>query len=199
MPGNAHHALASERLVLEPVSLANLRLLWRLMRAPDLRRHQDIPRMPLDRFAERIYRRSPLLTHGAVGRFEWIIRERQRNEAAGWISIRFSDRRPARGELGYSILMPWRRNGYASEAVTLVTGAVFAAGAADTVEAYCVPENSASLGVMRRSGLRERERLRHGAVLRGVPVDVLRFEITRDNWRHGRRRLPVSTGARQAE
>jgi RimJ/RimL family protein N-acetyltransferase len=184
---DAMRQIRTERLILDPVSHINLKLLWELMREPDLREYQDIPRLPFDRFADRLERRSPRLGRGSSGRFEWLVLLRSTGEALGWISIRFQDRTPNRGELGYSILLEHRGNGYATDSVRAITDLVFRDDVVDYVDAYCMPENMGSRRVLERSGLHEVQRLSHGAVIRGVPVDVLRYEISAQSWQRAER------------
>ncbi len=195
MVSNALRLIQTARLRLTPVELDNLELLWHVMREPDLREYQDIPRVPLDRFSDRITSRSGALARGARGRFEWLVSEQQDPRPIGWVSIRFQDGTRNRGELGYSILVPWRGQGYASEAVGALTDHIFTAEVVDLIEAFCMPENAGSRGVLRHVGLLERERLRRGAVVSGTPVDVLRFDIPRRDWLKASGRQAPSPGA----
>ena len=158
------------------------------MRAPYLREHQDIPRLPIERFRERLAARPPHFVRGAVGRFEWILRPSPAGDPIGWVSLRTSESNPFCGELGYSILRASRRRGYATEAVNAVISGAFTMGVVDKIVAYCLPENSGSRGVLMHAGLLELRRIRRGAVVRGRPVDIMLYELDQIAWRRRSRK-----------
>ena len=55
-------------------------------------------------------------------------------------------------EIGYSILQPWRRLGFASEAVNAFTRELFRTPAVRSISAQTLPDLTGSLGVLRRCG-----------------------------------------------
>ena len=128
LSSNALVPIRTPRLRLDPVSLVNTDELWALMRSPYLRDYQDIPKLPLERFRERVSARPPKFVRGAVGRFEWLLRHADSAESIGWVSVRTSENHPFRGELGYTILKEWRRRGFGTEAVEAIIDTRFFVG-----------------------------------------------------------------------
>lgn len=175
--------LTSARLRYEFVTLKNVRSLWELMSAPHLREYQDVPRLSLDRFSERVRARPPEFARGTVGRHEWLIRLLRESRPIGWVSVRTSQENPFSGELGYTILRKYRRKGYATEAVQALIEASFNAEILDKITAYCVPENTASRVLLKQLGLSEMRILPGAAVVRGRTVDIVLHEIDRMSWR----------------
>ena len=62
--------LSTRRLDLLPVDARNARELWRILNAPDLRKYQDIPRIPAEDFERQGRSRPRALDGRSTGRFE---------------------------------------------------------------------------------------------------------------------------------
>jgi RimJ/RimL family protein N-acetyltransferase len=179
-------SLRTERMVLDPVDGKNARDLWGVLNAPDLRKYQDIPRVRVEEFERQVRARPKELRPNAAGRFEWLLRAGTPPVPVGWISLRVGDRSPRVGEVGYSLILEARAQGYASEALQAIVDEAFAAAELDEVQACIVPENEASRRVLDRTGFREERLLGGGAVIRGRHVDVLLFTRTRAEWMRAR-------------
>jgi len=180
--------LRTERMVLDPVDGKNARDLWGVLNSPDLRKYQDIPRVRVEEFERQVRARPKALRPNAAGHFEWLLRAGTPLVPVGWISLRVGDRSPRVGEVGYSLVMEARSQGYASEALQAIVDEAFAAAELDEVQACIVPENEASRRVLDRTGFREERLLGGGAVIRGRHVDVLLFTRTRAEWMRARER-----------
>lgn len=178
--------LHAERLTLVPVDGRNARELWEVLNGPDLRKYQDIPRVRAEEFERQVRGRPKALRPGATGRFEWLVKAGEPREPVGWISLRINDRAPGVGEVGYSLILAARGQGYASEALGAVIDESFSSADLAEIQACIVPENVASRRVLDRTGFREERVLRSGAVIRGRHVDVLLFSLTRASWSRGR-------------
>src|ERR1700760_3899848 len=59
--------LHAERLTLVPVDARNARELWRVLNAPDLRKYQDIPRIPAEDFERQVRSRPRALDGRSTG------------------------------------------------------------------------------------------------------------------------------------
>ena len=129
------------RLRLEPVTARNARELWTLLNAPDLRKFQDIPRLPIEEFERQVRSRPRALDRRSTGRFEWIVYADDPAIPVGWISLRVNDRAGAIGEIGYSLITAARSRGYATEAVSALVDEWFAASELQEIQACTVPEN----------------------------------------------------------
>jgi ribosomal-protein-alanine N-acetyltransferase len=176
--------LGTERLDLFPVDARNARELWRILNAPDLRKYQDIPRIPAEDFERQVRGRPRALDGRSTGRFEWLLQTRgQPVRAIGWISLRVNDRTPHVGEIGYSLIEEARGHGYATEALGAAIDEAFDAGELEEMQACCVPENVSSRAVLQRTGFSEERTIRGGAVIRGRHVDVVLYRMTRSEWR----------------
>ena len=190
-------ALQADRITLIPVEGRNARELWGVLNAPDLRKYQDIPRVRAEEFERQVRTRPKSLRPGATGRFEWLVRAGDPPTPVGWISLRVNDRSPRVGEVGYSLVLEARGNGYASEALSAVIDETFISAELEEIQACIVPENVASRAVLDRIGFREERMLRSGAVIRGRHVDVLLFSLTRASWDRARR-ADLDRGSRES-
>jgi len=186
--------LHGQRVELIPVDAGNARELWDVLNSPDLRKYQDIPRVRVEEFERQVRARPKALRPSATGRFEWLLKAGSPATALGWISLRVNDRTPRIGEVGYSLMLDARGNGYASEALQAVIDEAFSAGELDEIQACIVPANTASRSVLDRTGFREERMLRSGAVIRGRHVDVLLFSLTRAAWDRARRDALARSG-----
>ena len=93
----------------------------------------------------------------------------------GGVGLHHLDEVHARGELGYWIGQPFRRQGYAREAARAVTAFGFRRLGLHRIEARVFPGNLASAGVLRASGFRREARLRESIVKQGRFVDEVVF------------------------
>ncbi|HEV8021183.1 MAG TPA: GNAT family protein [Candidatus Lustribacter sp.] len=176
--------LYTRRLTLLPVDARNARDLWRVLNAPDLRKYQDIPRIPAEDFERQVRSRPRALDGRSTGRFEWLLQTvTDPVRAVGWISLRVNDRSPHIGEIGYSLIEEARGFGFATEALSAAIEEAFMAGELEEMQACCVPENLPSRGVLNRTGFSEERTIRGGAVIRGRHVDVVLYRLTRAEWR----------------
>ncbi len=177
-------SLFTRRLELIPVDARNARELWRILNAPDLRKYQDIPRIPAEDFERQVRGRPRSLDGRSTGRFEWLLQTTAEPvHAIGWISLRVNDRTPHIGEIGYSLVEEARGHGYATESLSAAIDEAFSAGELEEMQACCVPENLPSRGVLNRTGFSEERTIRGGAVIRGLHVDVVLYRMTRSEWR----------------
>jgi len=174
--------LRTARLNLEPVTTQNAVVLWRIMQGAQLREYQDVPRLARHEFEKRVAARPKAFDGVALGRFEWLIVARDAGIPAGWISLRVGDHAQGTAELGYSVVAPQRRRGYAGEASAALVASAFALTALTRIEACCVPANAPSRRLLVRLGFHEVRLQRNGAIVRGRPVDVLVFELPRERW-----------------
>jgi RimJ/RimL family protein N-acetyltransferase len=170
------------RLRLEPVTVDNADVLWRIMQSAHLREYQDVPRYTREEFRQRVASRPKRFDARAIGRFEWLVIAADSGRAIGWISLRFGDQARGISEIGYSLLVAYRGRGYASEAVAALIDASFRSIALKQIDACCVPGNVGSRRLLGRLGFVQLKIQRHGAVVRGRPVDIVLYRLRREEW-----------------
>jgi len=174
--------LTTDRLVLEPVTVENAAALLRVMLSANLREFQDVPRYTRDEFERRVAQRPKRLHARAIGRFEWLILPGPAAAPVGWVSLRLGDHAPGIAEIGYSLLSGHRGRGYAYEACVAVVAAAFGTSDIARVEACCVPENLPSRKLLERLGFAQTKHQRNGAVVRGRAVDIVVYQLRREEW-----------------
>lgn len=175
--------LRTARLELVPVTAANAGLLWDILQEPDLRDFQDLPNVNRAQFLRAVSARPPRLAPGVVGRFEWLLQlTATESPPVGWVSLRVSDADRTSAEVGYSVILAYRRRGFASEAVAALVDEGFRFAQLQRVRAYCLPQNFASRAVLKRNGFEDDGTLPRGATVQGRPVDVLAHTLERARW-----------------
>jgi RimJ/RimL family protein N-acetyltransferase len=174
--------LLTDRLRLVPVTAQNAETLWRMLQQGGLREYQDLPDVDLMHFRRMVAARPVALEPGAWGRFEWMTYIEGVAEPAGWTSLRVGERVSGCGEVGYSVVEPYRGRGIATESVRAIVSEAFARLRLRKIRAFCVPENTASRAVLIHAGFEEDGVLPHGATVQGRPVDVIGYVLDRANW-----------------
>jgi RimJ/RimL family protein N-acetyltransferase len=121
--------------------------------------------------------RSDFADFGNAEAFFWFI---QCNEQlVGNISLRDINRRMLTAEIGYAIAPEARGNGYATEAVRLVTQRAFAESPLRKLIAYVHEENVASTRVLEKVGYKVEGLLREHYLITGMPVNEIIYGILR--------------------
>jgi ribosomal-protein-alanine N-acetyltransferase len=174
--------IRTTRLRLVPVTVENAGALWTVLQQPDLRTYQDLPSLGASAFTEMVSKRPKVLRPGTSGRFEWLIHAERSRRPAGWVSLRIAERDLASGEIGYSLVRDARGCGIATEAVSLLLREAFEQAALSRINAYCVPENTASRRLLERLNFEYEGILPHGATVGGQTVDVLMHILRRERW-----------------
>ncbi len=174
--------LTTERLVLDPVTVENAPTLWKIMQSGGLREFQDVPRNTREEFVRRVASRPKRFDSYAIGRFEWLVILREGDVAVGWVSLRVGDHARGSAEIGYSLLAAHRGRGYASEAARAIVDDAFATSELRQIEACCVPANVASRALLAGIGFDETRVQKNGAIVRGRPVDIVLFELSRERY-----------------
>jgi len=174
--------LTTERLVLDPVTVENAPALWKIMQSGGLREFQDVPRHTREEFVRRVASRPKRFDSCAIGRFEWLVILREGEIAVGWVSLRVGDHARGSAEIGYSLLAAHRGRGYASEAARAIVDDAFATSELRQIEACCVPANVASRALLAGIGFDEMRVQKNGAIVRGRPVDIVLFELSRERY-----------------
>ncbi|MFG0328190.1 MAG: GNAT family N-acetyltransferase [Phycisphaerales bacterium JB037] len=87
--------------------------------------------------------------------------------------------------MGYWVGVPFQRRGYASEGVRLAIARAFEDLGLHRVEANVIPENVASVGVVRAAGMRLEGHSPHYLRINGAWRGHDRYAITREDWGGG--------------
>jgi len=92
---------------------------------------------------------------------------------------------PRQCEIGFTITPRYQGRGYATEAVRLLAGYLFARGK-HRITACCDPRNAASAAVLERLAMRREGHLRQSTWAKGEWTDDLIYALLHDEWQTGR-------------
>jgi len=167
--------LVSRRLAFTLPNRARVPEVVRLMTDPTIARWTLMIPFPYRGADARAWiRRAPTRRRAGTDLSLHVVR-RADGALVGGVGLHHLDAVHARGELGYWIGRPFRRQGYAREAARAVTAFGFHQLGLHRVEARVFPGNTASAGVLRASGFRREARLRESIVKQGRFVNEVVF------------------------
>jgi [ribosomal protein S5]-alanine N-acetyltransferase len=110
---------------------------------------------------------------------------RETGEMIGIAGVRQRDPAQPRGDMGYELSPEHWGRGYATEAARALLDFAFRELRLHRVTAHCLAENTPSVRVLERLGMRLEARLREHEWVRGRPRDELSFGILAEEWRAG--------------
>ena len=105
------------------------------------------------------------------------------DELMGQISLRWSDATASQAEIRFLLSTPYRRKGYASEAVRAMIELGFDHFHFHRIFARCDARNRASAQLMRKLGMRLEAHFREHALFQGEWDDELHFAVLDREWR----------------
>jgi len=103
-------------------------------------------------------------------------------ELVGDVYVYTPEREPEQARLGYSIATAHQRKGYATEAVTAMLDYLFGALNKHRVGAGVDAENTASMALMERLGMRKEAHFIQSAWYRGQWTDEVQYAILQSEW-----------------
>ncbi|HSF95950.1 MAG TPA: GNAT family N-acetyltransferase [Thermohalobaculum sp.] len=189
--------LETGRLILRPLTTADIDLTRALLTDPEVMRHVGDP-TPKDQLAAKTRERTRRAAGGRIG--VWAVTDRATGEKLGTAILlplpvdqekrawsRMDERAYPDGEIevGYLLRPPAWGRGIATEACGRLLRFAFEATALDEIVAVTDPDNIASQRVLMKAGLRSE------GPRRAYDQTVAGFRITRADWRAGPGKLTV--------
>lgn len=92
---------------------------------------------------------------------------------------------PSQYEIGFAIAPRYQGRGYATKAVRLLVGYLFARGK-QRITACCDARNAASVAVLERLGMRRKGHLWQSTWAKGEWTDDLLYALLQEEWHTGR-------------
>jgi ribosomal-protein-alanine N-acetyltransferase len=180
----AQPPLATPRLDLRPIVLADAQLLHSAFADPETMQFMDHPvsRTVADTSSRIFPFLVPLLSWHAT----WIAIERATGAAIGFVNYHHRENWNRRLEIGFMVGRPFWGRGLAAEALTALIEHCFGPLEMMRIEATVQPENARAIALLERLGFRFeggplRRRLRIGDETR----DLLIYGLLREEWRGG--------------
>jgi RimJ/RimL family protein N-acetyltransferase len=187
--------LATRRLIVRPLTLADVSAVYELGSREDVAlpggfpRRTSLARARRDvRFMIRESKKSGLC------RLSFSIVVKPSGRRIGGITLRWPH--AGVGEIGYALHPDYWGRGYAAEAARKLVDAAFLRFGAHRVQATCWVKNARSSKVLRKLGLRLEGRLRGYLKRGGVVRDEFMWGITREDWLRSKRPRKTRAGAR---
>ena len=113
--------------------------------------------------------------------FELAVERREDGRVIGLVGLIRRDHR--QGEIGWALAAGYRGQGYATEAASALMDYGFTALGLHRIHADTNGDNSASIGVMERLGMRREAQLREAVCAGGTWLDRVIYGILADEWR----------------
>lgn len=168
--------LSSERLVVRQFDATDLPLIEEASRDSEIPKGTTVP-APYDdaagaAFIERQHSRA---TTGFGWSMVMVASERSVPRPVGQVGLWLANAHHGRAEIGYWVVASARGNGYASEAVRLVSDWAFANLHVHRLGLFIEPWNSASIRTAERAGFEREALLRQWQTVDGAPKDMLSY------------------------
>lgn len=144
-------------------------------------RYYDLsPLTSLDEAADLIMRHAAAFAHQE--RFRWVLARKEDDGVIGSCGISRWDEAAAQAEIGYELSPDWQGGGLMREALDAVLAFGFDEMQLVRIEANVVPENEASLRLLRRLGFQEIELRRERGFWKGRSHDLIHLLRHREGW-----------------
>lgn len=119
---------------------------------------------------------------GEPGSFQFAVARREDDALIGDVYMRIHEHDPRQAEIGYSLARAWQGQGYASEAVTAVLGYAFENLGLHRVFALVECENTPSVALLERVGMRREGHFRQHFFARGAYRDEYQYALLGAEW-----------------
>jgi RimJ/RimL family protein N-acetyltransferase len=169
---------ANMSITLAPYNRDSLELLYAWRKDPVVRQFNPVEDLSLESLHDRYAAASNgFADFNTASLFFWLIRAG--DKVVGNISIKDINKRMLTAEIGYGISSEERGNGYATEAVRLVTQSAVNESPLRKLIAYVHEDNLASRRVLEKVRYRPEGVLREHYLINGMPANEIIYGILR--------------------
>jgi ribosomal-protein-alanine N-acetyltransferase len=175
--------LATPRLALVALTLADAPAIFSYSSDPQISQLVAWPRHRQISDSRSFVARS-MVGYAQGGHYEWALKRRTDEAFVGTCGFSRIDTTSGVAEINYVLAKPYWGRGYATEAAAAVIEFGFQKLGLRSIEAAAFPENSASLRVMAKLGMRYREAGSLGGDSSALlPVSI--WQVEREHWSGG--------------
>lgn len=166
--------LQTDRLVLKPVQDEYRSFIMQGLSNAEVRHRMKLPALNTDELREEWWKK---FEEGRIERkiLQWCSFLNDSAEYIGLITIKEIEEKNRRGEIGYSVLPQYWRNGYALEATKKVVNWAFNEANFHSLIAQILPENKASQNIVKKLGFEQEAHFRECHFYEGAYYDLLQF------------------------
>lgn len=144
--------------------------------------HRDDPRAFVASFIADMQSKSPGDREPGGPWFQFVIERREDEAVLGDLGVGFGVPGERQVELGWRILPPFQRRGYAREAVSALIPWLIEAHHIHRFVAVAAADNSASIALLRSLGFRQEGRFRESFLCDGRWLDDCYFALLAGEW-----------------
>jgi RimJ/RimL family protein N-acetyltransferase len=186
------HPLRTERLLLRPLTEADVHDVFAYQALPDVVRFLPWPVRTLEESREHTVKRAGLTRlerddDALILAIELVAEgtDDSRGVVIGDLSVFLSSAENAQIEIGWVLHPAYQHQGYASEAARALLDLAFGEIGAHRVSARLSPENAASVALCRRLGMRLEAHFVESEIFKGKWDDLAIYAILRREWMPG--------------
>jgi len=174
--------IATDHLILTPLSAADSAALFAYRSLPEVCRYQSWEPASLQEAARFIADLGATAFDTPGTWFQLGIRLRESRDLIGDLGVHFLDD-GEQVEIGFTLAPASQHRGLATEAVAGLLDYLFGPLGKHRVTASVDPRNTASLGLVRRIGMRQEAHFVQSVYLRGGWVDDVEFAVLAQEWK----------------
>ena len=179
---------ASERLILRRPRDSDLEPLLPGWSDPEMVRYtglRDDPRAFVAQFIADMQSKSPGESQPGGPWYQFVIERREDGAVLGDLGVGFGVPGEHQVELGWRILPPVQRRGYAREAVAALIDWLIESHRIHRFVGVAASENAASIALLRSLGFRQEGQFRESFLCNGRWLDDSYFALLADEWLEG--------------
>ncbi len=184
MASNKDLAIKTERLTLRPFKKSDLEAMMAYHALPEVQRYLDWKardRVEVESALQSMVKQNRLTRPGDT--IHLAVVEDDSEAVIGQIALRWTDATAGQAEVRFIFNPEFRRQGYASEAVSAVIGLGFESFNFHRIYAICAGKNQASARLLKKLGMRLEAHYREHALFQGEWDEELHFAILDREWK----------------
>lgn len=174
------HRIETSRLILRPLTLADLDDIWAYASDPEVTRYTRFDFHTRRETTEQWLRSALAGTTGDT--FLFGLEHRERHRVLGGCAIRAGKPEDANAEMGWALARAYWNQGYATEAVLGLIGFGFQHLKLNRLEALCIPVHTASRRVMEKCNMQFEGILRQAEYFKNAYQDLALYSILQCEW-----------------
>jgi RimJ/RimL family protein N-acetyltransferase len=173
----------SERLIIRPISINDKESIFAYRADPENNKYQSLIPKTVDDVADFINKSSIEMDVQGTW-FQFVIIEQLNNQLIGDIGIHFleNDSENKQVQIGYTLDRRYHRNGYATEALSVIINYLMTKLKKHRIVASIDPNNTASIKLIERLGFRKEAHFIESLFFHGQWVDDLIYAILEKEW-----------------
>lgn len=174
--------IETKRTTLRPIEPQDNKQVFRYRSDSETNKYQGWIPKSLDDVTEFISKNPTEFNHPESW-FQLVIIENETDDIIGDIGIHFMDRDNFQSEIGCTLSKNYHGKGFATETVSAVINYLFNTLGKHRIVTSIDPENTSSINLVKRLGLRKEAHFKKSLLIDGTWVDDIVYAVLKSEWK----------------